>query len=287
MTRKTNAITVIGAGTMGHGIAQVAAQAGYDVTLTDIDEGALSRAIDHIGRNLEGAVERKKLSPEQRDQTLARIGTTVDAVRAMASAGLCIEAVVEKLPVKRDVFATMERYAPHDSILATNTSSLPLAKIAERLQRPRRVVGLHFFNPVHIMPLVEVVVRDDTPDDVREAALDTVARMGKTPVVVHDSPGFATSRLGVALALEAIRMLEQGVADAADIDRAMELGYRHPVGPLRLTDIVGLDVRLAIAETLHRELGGEHFAPPKLLRDKVAAGELGKKTGKGFYVWNE
>jgi len=287
VTQKTNSITVIGAGTMGHGIAQVAAQAGFDVTLTDVDDEALSRALDHIERNLDGGIKRNKLTPEQRDQTLARLVTTGDVERALASADMCIEAVVEKLRVKRNVFSAMERYASADAILATNTSSLPLARIAESLQRPDRVIGLHFFNPVHIMPLVEVVVQQATPDDIRKTAIDAVVTMGKTPVVVHDSPGFATSRLGVALALEAIRMLEQGVAEAADIDKAMELGYKHPVGPLKLTDIVGLDVRLAIAETLHRELGGDHFEPPQLLRDKVAAGELGKKTGKGFYEWNE
>jgi 3-hydroxybutyryl-CoA dehydrogenase len=146
---------------------------------------------------------------------------------------------------------------------------------------------MHFFNPVHIMQLVEVVTHDGTDDDARVAALQVVSRMGKVPVVVADSPGFATSRLGVVVALEAIRMVEEGVASAADIDRAMELGYKHPMGPLKLTDVVGLDVRLAIAETLHRELGGAHYEPPRLLRDKVAAGELGRKTGKGFYEWNE
>ena len=177
--------------------------------------------------------------------------------------------------------------ARNAAFLATNTSSLPLKRIVERLERPERVIGLHFFNPVHIMKLVEVIVQESTTDEIRNGALAIVERMGKEPVVVKDSPGFATSRLGVVIALEAIRMVEQGVAEPAAIDRALELGYKHPVGPLKLTDIVGLDVRLAVAETLKRELGGDHYEPPKLLRDKVAAGELGKKTGKGFYEWKK
>jgi 3-hydroxybutyryl-CoA dehydrogenase len=280
-------ITVVGAGTMGHGIAQVAAVAGYDVVLTDADAGALSRALERIKKNLKGGVARGKLTEDERDDALDRLSTASDIGAAAASADLCIEAVVERLEVKHSVFGSLESHAPAHAILATNTSSLPIAKIAAPLEHPERVVGMHFFNPVHIMQLVEVVVHDGTSDDARVAALQVVSRMGKVPVIVADSPGFATSRLGVVIALEAIRMVEQGVASAADIDRAMELGYKHPMGPLKLTDVVGLDVRLAIAETLHGELGGAHYEPPQLLRDKVAAGELGKKTGKGFYEWNE
>jgi 3-hydroxybutyryl-CoA dehydrogenase len=284
---EVKSIAVIGAGTMGHGIAQVAAQAGYDVTLTDADTDALPRALERVKKNLEGGVARGKLSERDRDETLGRLSTAEPLETAVASADLCIEAVVENLDVKRGVFAALERHAPPHAILATNTSSLPVARIAEALEDPGRAVGMHFFNPVHIMQLVEVVVHDGTSDGVREATLEVVETMGKTPVVVRDSPGFATSRLGVVHALEAIRMVEQGVASAADIDKAMELGYKHPMGPLKLTDVVGLDVRLAIAETLHRELGGGRYEPPQLLRDKVAAGELGKKTGRGFYEWNE
>jgi 3-hydroxybutyryl-CoA dehydrogenase len=280
-------ITVVGAGTMGHGIAQVCAAAGYDVVLTDADPDALSRALDRIDGNLKAGVARGKLTESDRDDTNSRLSTAPNIDTAAASADLCIEAVIEKLEVKHAVFAALESHAPQHTILATNTSSLPIAKIAEPLERPERVVGMHFFNPVHIMQLVEVVVHDRTSDDARVAVLQVVSQMGKVPVVVTDSPGFATSRLGVVIALEAIRMVEQGVASAADIDRAMELGYKHPMGPLKLTDVVGLDVRLAIAETLYSELGGAHYEPPKLLREKVAAGELGKKTGKGFYEWNE
>ena len=287
MTTDIQSITVIGAGTMGHGIAQIAAQAGYDVTLTDVDESALPRALQKITQNLAGGVERNKLTPKERDDALSRVTTTANIENALSTADLCIEAVVEDIKIKQDLFATMERSARNAAFLATNTSSLPLKRIVERLERPERVIGLHFFNPVHIMKLVEVIVQESTTDEIRNGALAIVERMGKEPVVVKDSPGFATSRLGVVIALEAIRMVEQGVAEPAAIDRALELGYKHPVGPLKLTDIVGLDVRLAVAETLKRELGGDHYEPPKLLRDKVAAGELGKKTGKGFYEWKK
>ncbi len=280
-------ITVVGAGTMGHGIAQVAAQSGYHVTLTDADPEALPRALARIEKNLDGGVARGKLDESEREDTMERLKTEADPAAALQDADLCIEAVVENLDVKHAVFRSFEEHAPPHAVLATNTSSLPVARIAEPLTTPGRVVGMHFFNPVHIMQLVEVVTHDGTDDDARVAALQVVSRMGKVPVVVADSPGFATSRLGVVVALEAIRMVEQGVASAADIDRAMELGYKHPMGPLKLTDVVGLDVRLAIAETLHRELGGAHYEPPRLLRDKVAAGELGRKSGKGFYEWTE
>ena len=280
-------ITVVGAGTMGHGIAQVAAQSGYHVTLTDADPEALPRALARIRKNLDGGVARGKLDADERDEALERLKTEADPAAALAEADLCIEAVVENLDVKHAVFRSFEEHAPPHAVLATNTSSLPVARIAAPLANPGRVVGMHFFNPVHIMQLVEVVTHEGTNEDARVAALQVVSKMGKVPVIVADSPGFATSRLGVVIALEAIRMVEQGVASAADIDRAMELGYKHPMGPLKLTDVVGLDVRLAIAETLHSELGGAHYEPPQLLRDKVAAGELGRKTGKGFYEWTE
>ncbi|MGD8413366.1 MAG: 3-hydroxyacyl-CoA dehydrogenase family protein [Candidatus Latescibacterota bacterium] len=280
-------VTVVGAGTMGHGIAQMAAMAGYDVLITDSDPAAPSRAIDRIKKNLDGGLARGKLTADERDGAITRLSTAPDVGSAASNADLCIEAVVEDLDVKHSVFRSLAAHASDDTILATNTSSLPIAKIAEPIDHPERIIGMHFFNPVHIMPLVEVVVHDGTSESARVVALQTAARMGKVPIVVADSPGFATSRLGVVIALEAIRMVEQGVASAADIDRAMELGYKHPMGPLKLTDVVGLDVRLAIAETLHRELEGAHYEPPQMLRDKVAAGELGKKTGKGFYEWTE
>ena len=197
-----------------------------------------------------------------------------------------IEAVVEDLGVKQRLFAELERAAPATALLATNTSSLSVGAIASAVRDPGRVLGLHFFNPVHAMKLVEVVTHERTGAGTVDRALAFVRQLGKEPIVVKDAPGFASSRLGVALGLEAMRMLEQGVASAEDIDRAMELGYNHPMGPLKLTDVVGLDVRLAIAEYLYRTLEEPQFEPPSILRDKVAKGELGKKTGKGFYIWS-
>ncbi|MCA9671035.1 MAG: 3-hydroxyacyl-CoA dehydrogenase family protein [Myxococcales bacterium] len=276
---------VIGAGTMGHGIAQVVAMAGHPVTLTDVDAAALERARASIERNLDKGVERGKVSAELRQQTLANIVTEPDLERAAAGAELVVEAIVEKLEIKRALFARLEGLVDAKAILASNTSSLPLTKIAEELAHPERVIGMHFFNPVHIMKLLEVVVHAGTSDATRARVLEIARALGKEPIVVRDSPGFASSRLGVVLGLEAMRMVESDVASAADIDKAMELGYKHPMGPLRLTDLVGLDVRLAIAEALHRELGGAQYEPPQILRDKVARGELGKKSGKGFYDW--
>lgn len=271
-------VTVIGAGTMGHGIAQVAAQAGFDVRLHDADAAALDRALATIEANLDGGVARGKLTAADKDAALGRIRADASLESAAAGAGLAIEAIVENLEAKQALFRRLESTG---AVLASNTSSISIARIHPR------AIGMHFFNPVHIMKLVEVVVHDGTPTASRTLVLDVARKMGKEPIVVRDSPGFASSRLGVVLGLEAIRMVEAGVASAEDIDKAMELGYKHPMGPLRLTDLVGLDVRLAIAETLHRELGGEQYRPPELLRRKVAAGELGKKSGRGFYDWTD
>jgi 3-hydroxybutyryl-CoA dehydrogenase len=280
-------IAVVGAGTMGHGIAQVAAQAGYDVALFDAAEGAAVRGLDRVAENLAKGVERGKVTAQQREAALGclRVAETIE--EAVGGATLVIEAIVESLEIKAALFEQLDRIAPSGAILATNTSSLSVARVAAATTRPGAVLGMHFFNPAHIMKLLEIVVHDGTLDATRDAVLEVACRMGKEAIVVRDVPGFASSRLGIALGLEAMRMLEQGVASAEDIDRAMELGYNHPMGPLRLTDLVGLDVRLSIAEYLHRELGVETFRPPEILRRRVAEGKLGKKTGEGFYVWNE
>ena len=285
MTIRT--VVVAGAGTMGHGIAQVAAQAGYDVRLTDAVPGAAARAMDRIRGNLDGAVQRGKATAEQRAAALARIRPGDDLAAAAAGCDLAVEAVPESQDLKREVFRTLEAAMPAPDLLATNTSSLSIAAIAGVCRAPDRVLGMHFFNPVHVMKLVEIVVHPGTTDAARETALGVARAMGKEPIVVRDSPGFASSRLGIALGLEAMRMLEAGVASAEDIDRAMTLGYNHPMGPLRLTDLVGLDVRLAIAEYLHGALGSATFEPPTILRQLVAAGRLGRKTGHGFYDWDE
>jgi 3-hydroxybutyryl-CoA dehydrogenase len=278
-------VAVIGGGTMGHGIAQVAAQAGWEVALTDARPAALTPARERIRANLDDGVRRGKVDPEAAAAAIARIRLTPDIPDAVAQADLIIEAVIEDLVAKRDVFTIVAAAAPPTATLATNTSSLSVARIAAGVPDPGRVVGMHFFNPVHIMRLVEVVRHERADDAHVERVVAAVHAMGKRPIVVRDTPGFASSRLGVVLGLEAMRMLEQGVASAADIDTAMELGYGHPMGPLKVSDLVGLDVRLAIAEYLHRELGDPHYAPPAILQEKVRVGELGKKTGKGFYEW--
>jgi 3-hydroxybutyryl-CoA dehydrogenase len=276
---------VVGAGTMGHGIAQVLAMAGARTTLVDRTKALVEDGLARIRANLDGGVERGKVEPAVRDATLARLDGGTDAGSAAGDADLVIEAVPERLDLKRQVLETVEAAAPAAALLATNTSSLSVSRLQEGRARPGRVLGLHFFNPVHIMKLVEVVHGDATDDAAIDRATAWVRWMGKEPIVVRDSPGFASSRLGVALGLEAMRMLEEGVATAEDIDTAMTLGYRHPMGPLRLTDLVGLDVRLHIAEYLHETLGEERFRPPEILRRKVDAGELGKKSGRGFFEW--
>lgn len=278
-------VAVIGAGTMGHGIAQIAAMAGYQTILTDADADVLEPALQRIRANLAGGVRRGKVKPAAAEEAVARIVLRDRIDETVAGADLVVEAVIEDLEVKRDLFARLARSSPNDATLATNTSSLSVARIADAVPDPGRVVGMHFFNPVHIMKLVEVVRHDRVAEGHVERVLAVARAMGKEPIQVKDSPGFASSRLGVVLGLEAMRMVEQGVAAPQDIDKALELGYGHPMGPLEVSDLVGLDVRLAIAEHLHSELGDPHYAPPSILRDKVAAGELGKKSGKGFYEW--
>ena len=278
-------VTVIGAGTMGHGIAQVSAMAGHKTTLTDANESMLPSALARIEDNLDGAVKRKKLDEDARVQTLGKLNTNPSLDNAVEDADLVIEAIIEDLDIKRNLFHNLDSHTAESCILATNTSSLSVTEIANSTANPGRVIGLHFFNPVHIMKLVEIITHDRTDAATAEMARHFAESIGKTPISVKDSPGFASSRLGVVLGLEAMRMVEQGVASPEDIDKALELGYGHPMGPLRVSDLVGLDVRLAIAEYLHDELKEAHYAPPEILRNKVKAGELGKKTGKGFYEW--
>jgi 3-hydroxybutyryl-CoA dehydrogenase len=279
-------IAVLGAGTMGSGIAQVAAYAGYKVIMRDVDRDYLARAVQSIERNLAKGIELGKLTDEERDNTLQRIRGAVNLAETR-HADLFIEAAPERMELKQGILREIESLATRDFIFATNTSSLSITAIAEASARPANVVGMHFFNPVHIMRLVEIVVGAETSEHTVEAIRNVARRMRKEPITVRDVPGFASSRLGVALGLEAMRMVEQNVASPKDIDTAMELGYNHPMGPLRLTDLVGLDVRLDIAEYLHRELNSESFRPPEILRRLVSEGKLGKKTGEGFYRWDE
>jgi 3-hydroxybutyryl-CoA dehydrogenase len=277
-------ITVIGAGTMGQGIAHVAAVAGYETVLHDVDQERLDASMAAIEKNVRKAVEKGKLAPADADAALARIRTTTELEGAAREASLIIEAVPENLELKKELFSQADVFCSTETILATNTSSLSIRNLAGAVERRDRFIGLHFFNPVHLMKLVEVVVGERTSQETVDDVLAVVRQMGKEAIVVRDSPGFATSRLGVAIGLEAIRMLEEGVGSPADIDKAMELGYNHPMGPLRLTDLVGLDVRLSIAEYLAGTLG-PRFEPPELLRRMVEQGKLGRKSGEGFYKW--
>jgi 3-hydroxybutyryl-CoA dehydrogenase len=279
-------IAVIGAGTMGHGIAQVSALAGYSVALYDVAPDFIARGIARIEKNLRKGVDLGKITESGMAEALARVRAASALEEAAGDADLVIEAVVEKLDAKRDIFRELDLICKPEAILATNTSSLSIASIASATGRQDRVIGMHFFNPVHIMKLLEIVVAEQTSEATLAAALAMAGRVGKDAITVKDTPGFATSRLGVALGLEAMRMLEDGVASAEDIDKAMVLGYNHPMGPLRLTDLVGLDIRLNIAQYLFEKLGSEVFRPPDNLRRKVEEGKLGKKTGEGFYRWD-
>ncbi|WP_116115870.1 3-hydroxyacyl-CoA dehydrogenase family protein [Austwickia chelonae] len=274
-------VGVLGGGTMGVGIAHAFLIKGCEVVVVERDPAAAAVTGQRIDKALFASVERGVL--DNAEPCTEAVSLTTD-IADLGGCGLVVEAVPEVMEVKVEALRAAEAALTPEAFLASNTSSLSISELAERLDRPSSFCGLHFFNPVPSSSLVEIVVGARTRPELTEAARDWVSGLGKSAIVVTDAPGFASSRLGVQLALEAMRMLEEGVASAADIDRAMEQGYKHPVGPLRTTDIVGLDVRLGIADYLHSTLG-ERFAPPQILRDKVAAGELGRKTGKGFYDW--
>jgi 3-hydroxybutyryl-CoA dehydrogenase len=279
-------LAVIGAGTMGHGIAQVSASAGLKVVLFDKEKQALETATQKIHQNLSKGRKIGKVTEEEQSQVVNNLVTTTDLTET-AEADLFIEAVPELPDLKIEILRSVEGLVKKEYIFATNTSSIPISEIAAYSKRPDLVVGMHFFNPVHIMQLVEIVVTEKTSEETLKTVNDLARRMKKEPITVRDAPGFASTRLGVALGMEAIRMLEQGVASARDIDKAMELGYNHAMGPLRVTDLIGLDVRLNIAEQLYSSLGTETFKPPEILKRMVSEGKLGRKTGVGFYEWQE
>jgi 3-hydroxybutyryl-CoA dehydrogenase len=284
MSATLSQVGIVGAGTMGHGIAHVSALAGFEVKLFDVTLAAAQAGKAKVQANLDVGVSKGKVTQADRDAALGRL-TCVDELQSLAGCQLVIEAIPEKLHLKQELFRSLSSICAPEAVLASNTSSLSLTEIAAAATKPERVVGLHFFNPVHLMKLLEVVKAFQTSDETLERVEAYGAAIKKELIVVKDSPGFASSRLGVALGLEAIRMLEEGVASAADIDRAMKLGYGHPMGPLELGDLVGLDVRLAIAEYLFAETGSPTFRPPQLLKKMVRAGKLGKKAGEGFYTY--
>lgn len=276
-------VGVIGGGRMGAGIAHVFALAGSNVTVIERDDAAADAARTRLAAGVRTASERST-APLDVERLAARLRVSTD-YQTLAPVSLIVEAVPEDIGLKRDALTRAEGIVGTQTWLATNTSSLSVTDLAGHLQRPERFCGLHFFNPVPPSALVEIVVTPSTSPELTAAAQAWVTQLGKTPIVVNDAPGFASSRLGAAIALEAMRMLEDGVASAEDIDTAMVLGYRHATGPLRTSDLVGLDVRLGIAEYLAATLG-DRFAPPQILRDKVARGELGRKTGKGFFDYS-
>jgi len=280
-------ITVLGAGQMGQGIAHISALAGFNTRLYDKDKSTLEAAMAAVEQTLSKGVELGKITNADRARTLERLTPAMTVEHGVEDAGLVIEAIPEDINLKKDLFRQVADSVPEETVLASNTSSLSITEIASGIPSPDRVVGMHFFNPPHIIKLLEVIRGEKSASEIVDRVCEIGRQMDREVVLISDSPGFASSRLGVVLGLEAIRMLEQGVASAADIDAAMVHGYRHPIGPLRLTDLVGLDVRLAIAQYLHEKLGSSQFEPPKLLQEMVRDGLLGKKSGKGFYCWKE
>jgi 3-hydroxybutyryl-CoA dehydrogenase len=284
--RPRQTIAILGSGTMGQGIAQVSATHGHVTYLYDSVPGKAQAAIEATRAQLEKLVAKGRISSDSSTRALGCMRATAELREACALASVIIEAAPEDMALKVELLRTAASHAPTHTLLATNTSSLSVTELGARVGFPERTLGLHFFNPPPVMELLEVVRGMRTSVAAIDRAVQFAHDIDKTPIVVRDTPGFASSRLGVILGAEAIRMLESGVASAPDIDRAMELGYRHPMGPLKLTDLVGLDVRLSILDYLHKEIG-EQFRAPPLLRAMVRAGKLGKKTGEGFYVWKD
>ena len=278
-------VAAIGAGTMGSGIAQVCAQTGWETRLYDAFSDSLDRGFSMINEFWKKGISRGKNSEDEVESWSKNLHRLENLEDALEGVDLVIEAVPEKIDLKRSIFAQIERYAPEDAILATNTSGLRISEIASATKCPERVVGMHFFNPVPLMELLEIIEHDLVSGETLEKAKEIGEAMGKITIIVGDIPGFATSRLGVVLGNEAIRMLAEGVASASDIDTAMKLGYRHPMGPLELSDLVGLDVRRDILRNLAESFEDPSYLPHPLLDKLVDSGDLGRKTGRGIYVW--
>jgi len=278
-------IVVVGAGTMGNGIAHVGGLAGKRVTLVDVDPAALERALASVDRNLGRQIEKGVIEASAKPAALALIDTSTDLGSAAAEADIVIEAAPEKPELKYSIFQTIDAAAPAGAILASNTSSISITEIAARTERPEQVIGMHFMNPVPVMQLVEVIRGLATSDETTAAVLTLAEEMGKTPVEVNDFPGFVSNRVLLPMINEAVFALIEGVADAEAIDTVMKLGMNHPMGPLMLADLIGLDTCLSILEVLHREIGDDRYRPCPLLRKYVAAGWLGRKSGRGFYTY--
>ena len=286
MIKEFEKIAVIGAGTMGNGIAHVFAQHGYQVNLVDVNQAALEKGLATIGKNLDRQIKKEILSPGEKDAILQRIHSYTDLAAGVGDRQMVVEAATEREALKLDIFTSLDRSAPDDALLCSNTSSISITKIASATQRPSQVIGMHFMNPVPVMKLVEVIRGYDTTDEVTEQVLAVAKDLGKTPVPAHDYPGFVANRILMPMINEAIYAYHEGVAGVEEIDTIMKLGMAHPMGPLTLADFIGLDVCLSILEVLHQGFGNPKYAPCPLLRNMVTAGHLGRKTGRGFYDYS-